>query len=86
VTVVFEQPTYPRRVGSDFDGDTQRLFKPKATAEGFVIGAQPALLKYFAALGVNETQVTVLVAEIQASCCSGYSFVTIAQDRSCSHS
>ena len=65
VAQAFEDPVHPARVSADFDGDLQLLLGVEAAAEVLRGGAQPALLNELATVGVEDAQLTVLVAEVQ---------------------
>src|SRR5215213_2520474 len=63
VAALGKQTTYPGRVGSNLDGDMQRLFRIEPPPHRLWGGAQPALFDDLAVLGVDETEVTVLISD-----------------------
>src|SRR5918993_4686040 len=64
VATLGKQTTYPGRVGSNLNGDMQRLFRIEPAPHRLWGGAQPAPFDEFAAFGVDETEVAVVVSQI----------------------
>src|SRR3712207_5328586 len=69
VSALLEHSANPGRVGSCLYGYAQRLLlRVEASPEGLRGGTQPTLLHNLTALGVDEAQMAVFVAEIQSGC------------------
>jgi hypothetical protein len=77
VTALLEQPTHPRRVSADLDGYLERPLGAEAPLEGFGSGTQPALLDDLTAFVIQQTEIAVLVSQIQPDRHLGCSFATI---------
>src|SRR3954464_1843615 len=68
MSTLLEQSANPGRVSPCLNSDAQRLLGVEAASEGLRGSAQPTLLDHLTALCVDEAQVAVLVAQIQAGC------------------
>jgi hypothetical protein len=77
VTALLQQPTNPRRVSPGLDGHAHRPLRSEASPQSFGGGSHPTLLDHLAAVGVQETQIAVFVAEIQPGRHLWSLFVTI---------
>jgi hypothetical protein len=77
VSALLEQPTNPGRVSSGLDGHAHRPLRGEASPQSFGGCTHPTLLDHLAAVGVQETQIAVFVAEIQPGRHLWSLFVTI---------
>ena len=73
MTGTLQQATHSRRVGARLDRHAHYLQTRKAPLDTLPGSWDAALLEYLAAVGVQETQVTVAITEIDtgSNCCDG---------------
>src|SRR5215211_2184967 len=76
-TLLLEYSANPGGVSARLYGYAQRLLRAKVSLEGLGSGSQPTLLDHLATLCVDEAQVGVFVAQIQAGCNLWLLFATI---------
>ena len=82
VAAFLEHPAHPRRVSTRLNCDAHGLLRTETPPQSLRSGTQPTFLHNLTALLIDETEVGVLVAEVQPGCDLRLPFATSLMGRS----